>query len=152
MPYDWNHTIWKLSDFFHSTICIQIFLMSFFLWLDSSFLFIVTIAQIVYQFIYWRTSLFTSLGNFLKSFCRHLCGGFSVVMFSTYWVSAYQGEWLLDHMVRAYLIFQETAKLFPKWLVWFCALTSYEKITVALHPCQYLVLLEFLILPIIIGM
>ena len=50
--------------FFHLTIWIQVSSMSF-LWLGSSFLFIVDVAQIVYPFTHWRTSLlFPSFGNF----------------------------------------------------------------------------------------
>ena len=56
----YNMKTFRLNSFiqqyaFRFSPCIFFFF--FFLWLDSSFLFIVTIAQIAYQFIYWRASL-----------------------------------------------------------------------------------------------
>jgi hypothetical protein len=73
--------------------------------------------------------------------CRH--------EFSVY-VDKYQGMWLLDHMVRVYLVWGNMPSSLPKWLS-HLAFPSAVSVSVVSHPYQYLLLPVFWILATLIG-
>ena len=53
---------------------------------------------------------------------------------------------LLDHIWALYLTIWGTAKLFPRWLTILHSSQQYMSITVSPHPCQNLLLSDFLII------
>lgn len=73
--------------------------------------------------------------------------GYGVDMcFHFFWVN------ILGHRVSAYITLQKIAELFLKWWYHFILLPIMCESSVALRSCQYLVLLGFLIMDILMSM
>lgn len=89
LSYKWNHTVCKLlrlasftqhNEFkTHPYCCMYKRLFSFYCWVA---ILCVDVSQTVYAFIPWKTYFSPSRGNDEQNYCKHLCTGFCVNMFS----------------------------------------------------------------------
>lgn len=65
----------------------------------------------VYPFIYWKNSqLLSSFNNYECSCYKHPCAGLCMSISFQFLLVKCQGVWLLDHIVIACLVWQETAR------------------------------------------